>query len=345
MKLRATHMKRLLTYLAVLSLSIAAARPAFAQANAPATTAPELKQLFHYEPTGLSLLHPYARGSVPVVFVHGLWASPWSWHPMIEALEADPTIRGRFQFWTFGYSTGDPLPYTAHLLRDYLDQARERFDPDKSDLAFDRMVVIGHSMGGLLAKMIAVDPGDRLWRVVSEHTFSELKGKEDDRNVLRNGLLYGARKEVRRVVYIATPHRGSHFDRGSIEKIGTRLVRLPDPLRTAHHRLVAENPPDFFRAYFRTDVPSSIEELQWDSPILRGLSAISHPPGVKVHSIIAVRPDSPRDERNDGLVSYESARIADASSEKLVSARHLCQGHADVIAEVRRILAEHAREL
>jgi triacylglycerol esterase/lipase EstA (alpha/beta hydrolase family) len=207
------------------------------------------------------------------------------------------------------------------------------------------MVVIGHSMGGLLTKMIAANPGDRLWRVVSEHPFSELKGKEDDRDVFRNVLIYGARKEVRRVVYIATPHRGSQFDRGSIEKLGTRLIRLPDPLRAAHLRLVAENPPDFFREYFRQSVPSSIEELQWDSPILRGLSAFSHPPAVKVHSIIAVRPGSPPDQRNDGLVSYESAHIADASSEKLVVAPHRCQSHLDVIAEVRRILSEHAGEL
>jgi hypothetical protein len=140
-------------------------------------------------------------------------------------------------------------------------------------------------------------------------------------------------------VYIATPHRGSHVDRGSIEKLGARLIRLPDPLRAAHHRLVAENPPDFFREHFRKSVPSSIEELQWDSPILRGLSAISHPRAVTVHSIIAVRPDSPSDQRNDGLVSYESAHIAAATSEKLVAARHLCQGHPEVIAEVRRILS------
>ena len=84
---------------------------------------------------------------------------------MIETLAADPAIDGGFQFWTFGYSTGNPIPYSAYLLRRDLDEARRRLDPGKTDPAFDRMVLIGHSMGGLLCKMIAVDSGDRLWRV------------------------------------------------------------------------------------------------------------------------------------------------------------------------------------
>ena len=86
--------------------------------------------LFRFEPTGLSLLRPYQRGKTPVVFVHGLWASPWSWAQMIESLEADAALRDRYQFWTFGYSTGDPIPYSAALLRRDLDEVRRKFDPD-----------------------------------------------------------------------------------------------------------------------------------------------------------------------------------------------------------------------
>ena len=73
--------------------------------------------LFRFESTGLSLLRPYRRGRIPVVFVHGLWSNPWSWCRMIEGLEADAALRDRYQFWTFGYSTGDPIPYSASLLR------------------------------------------------------------------------------------------------------------------------------------------------------------------------------------------------------------------------------------
>ena len=86
-----------------------------------------------YEPTGLSLLRPYRRGRIPVVLIHGLWSNPWSWARMINDLEADATLRDRYQFWTFGYSTGDPLAYSATLLRRDLDEVRRKFDSELSD--------------------------------------------------------------------------------------------------------------------------------------------------------------------------------------------------------------------
>jgi hypothetical protein len=130
------------------------------------------------------------------------------------------------------------------------------------------------------------------------------------------------------------------MDRGSFRAIGTHLVSLPDALRAAQRRLVAVNPPDFFREPFRRRLPSSIDELQWDSPILAALSALAPPPALKVHSIIAVRPVSLGGRATDGVVDYESAHVAGAASETLVSAGHLCQDHREVIAEVGRILRE-----
>jgi pimeloyl-ACP methyl ester carboxylesterase len=302
--------------------------------------APE--DLMRYEPTGLSLLRPYARGKTPVVLIHGLWAHPWSWHRMVERLEDDPGLRERYQFWTFGYSTGDPIPYSAYLMRRNLDEVRRRLDPDGSDRALDQMVVVGHSMGGLLAKMLAVDSGDHLWQVITDRPFDELQGDPPDRDLFRAGLIFNHRPEVRRVVFIATPHQGSTIDRGSIRLVGTRLVRVPDPLCAAHHRLVARNPPAFFRDFFRKGLPTSIDELEWGSPILAGLHNIPIAPAISSHSIIAVLPSSPPDIQSDGLVRFESARLAGVATEKIVATGHLCQDHPEVIAEVRRILSDGA---
>jgi pimeloyl-ACP methyl ester carboxylesterase len=208
---------------------------------APARTDADVAGLLRYEPTGLSLLSPYRRGRIPVILIHGLWSSPWSWSPMVEALEADPALRDRYQFWTFGYSTGDPIPYSAWLLRRDLDEARRRFDPDRTDAAFDRMVIVGHSMGGLLAKMMVQDSGSRLWQVVSDRPFEELAGDTGDRDLFRRALFFKPRPEVRRVVFIATPHRGSRIDRGRLERLGTRLVHIQEPLRAAYSRLRDRN--------------------------------------------------------------------------------------------------------
>ena len=108
-----------------------AGAPAARRTPSPARPAPAVADLLRYEPTGLSLLRPYARGKVPVVFVHGLWSSPWSWQRMIGELEADPSLGDRYQFWTFGYSTGDPIPHSAVLLRRDLDEVRRKLDPEQ----------------------------------------------------------------------------------------------------------------------------------------------------------------------------------------------------------------------
>jgi pimeloyl-ACP methyl ester carboxylesterase len=313
--------------------------PARAQVDAPATPDVSMARLLRYEPTGLSLLSPYARGKVPVVFVHGLWSNPCSWHRMIAALEDDPGLGGRYQYWTFGYSTGDPILYSASLMREALDDARRKLDPDRSDPALDRMILVGHSMGGLLSRTVASNSGDRIWRAVSDRPFDQLRGEPADRELFRGCLFFEASPAIRRVIYIATPHRGSHIDRGPLERIGSRLVRIPDPLRAAHHRLVSLNEPTFFRDHVRKSVPTSIEELDPGSPILMGLSGLPMTASVASHSIIAVRPGSPPADRTDGLVRYASAHLEGVRSEKVVATGHLCQDHPEVIGEVRRILA------
>jgi hypothetical protein len=98
-------------------------------------------------------------------------------------------------------------------------------------------------------------------------------------------------------------------------------------LSEAHHRLVSRNEPRFFRDHFRKAIPSSIDELEWGSPILRGLSEPPTVTAVQVHSIIAARPDSPLSGRTDGLVSYASAHVAGTASEKVVTAGHLEEHH------------------
>ena len=301
-------------------LSLVAATSAWGQGPRQAVFSRETKErspsradadpagLFRFEPTGLSLLRPYRRGKIPVLFVHGLWSGPWSWSRMIEDLEADPEIKDRFQFWTYGYSTGDPILYSASLLRRDLEEVRRKFDPAGTDAAFDRIVVVGHSLGGLLAKMMVQDSGDRLWRITtSDRPFDELVGDPDDLGLFRRCLFFKPRPEVRRVVFIATPHRGSRVDRGPLQELALRVVRVPDPLRAAHDRLVARNGPGAFREFVRRGLPTSIDELEWGSPTVTGLGELGLATGVEAHSIVADLHEPPRVGGGDGLVSYESA--------------------------------------
>jgi pimeloyl-ACP methyl ester carboxylesterase len=296
---------------------------------------------FHFEPIGLSMVHPYARGKVPVVFIHGLGGTPESWARMIDWLEANPIIRDHYQLWTFGYATGEPILYSASLLRQSLHRARTQYDPAKTDAAFDRMVLIGYSMGGILAKVMAEDSRSVLWEKISSQPVEELVGPAESREVLRRAFIFNAEPEVRRVVFIATPHRGSRVDQRAIHWLGSWLNQPLDSLRKVHQSLLDSNQPGFFRKSFRQSLPSSVDQLAWEHPTLMSLFDLHVDSRVTFHSIIADVNDPPVAGGTDGFVPYASSHIDGASSELIVSSGHLCQANPLVIGECERILMEN----
>lgn len=314
-----------------------AAEPARRPTAEPAAGIPASR----FEAAGLSLVRPYVRGKIPVVLIHGLGSSPRSWARMIEGLEADPILRANYQFWTFRYSTGEPILYSASVLRRALLQARAQYDPDGSDPAFDRMVLIGHSLGGLLAKLMVQDSRSRLWETVSAQPAERLDGPAEARELLRQAFLFKPLPGVRRIIFIATPHRGSRLDRGALHALGSRLIRHGDPLQRAYATLLASNRPDFFLNTFREGLPTSVDQLTWDHPLLLALRDVGIDPAVKYHSIIADLRDPPRDRGTDGVVPYASAHLDGVASELRIHGGHLCQADHLVIRECRRILTEH----
>ena len=218
-----------------------AAEPARRPTAEPAAGIPAPR----FEATGLSLVRPYVRGKIPVVLIHGLGFSPRSWARMIEGLEADPILRANYQFWTFSYPTGEPILYSASVLRRALLQARAQYDPDGSDPAFDRMVLIGHSLGGLLAKLMVQDSRSRLWETISAQPAERLDGPAEARELLRQAFLFKPLPGVRRIIFIATPHRGSRLDRGAHPR--ARLATHPawGPLAAGLCDPPGEQPPRF----------------------------------------------------------------------------------------------------
>ena len=161
-------------------------------------------------PSRLVALEPYQSGRIPVIFVHGTASSPVRWAEMLNDLRSDPRIRDHFQFWFFSYETGNPVPYSALLLRDALQEAVAALDPSGRDPSMHEMVVIAHSQGGLLTKMAAVDPGDRFWNAAFRKPPEELDVSPESREMLKRALFIKPVPSVKRLIYIATPHGGSY---------------------------------------------------------------------------------------------------------------------------------------
>jgi pimeloyl-ACP methyl ester carboxylesterase len=280
------------------------------------------------------LPQPYAPGRIPVVFVHGTTGSPARWAEMFNTLQADPVLRPRCQFWYFIYNSGQPILYSAMLLREGLDQLTQELDPAGADAALRQMVVIGHSQGGLLTRLVASSTGGKVWGGLA---LDELKLRESDRALLRRAMMFEPSPYVRRAVFISTPHRGSYRISGLLEKLTRRLLALPQDLVGVGASLVTGG-GESLPAQLRRGVPTSITNMEPGSPFVKTLAACPTGPNIKLNSIIAVRPGLPVATGNDGVVAYSSAHLDPAESEFIVRWGHSCQGHPLVIEEVRRIL-------
>ena len=298
---------------------------------------------------GLFMLEPYDPNRIPVLMVHGLWSSPRTWMDMFNDLRSFPEIRERYQFWFYLYPSGQPFWNSADEMRSDLAEMRDVFDPGHNDKAADQMVLVGHSMGGLVSRMQTIDSGDDFWKIVSDEPASKMNGPTAERNRLVSTLFFKPNQSIRRVITIGTPHRGSHFANNYTRWLARKVIKLPTMAITAGNRLAKANPRLFKDTELLT-VANAIDSLAPESPIFPVMRRAKYSPGVKFHNIIGVLEDPSfvqrRIGKGDGFVTLASARIEGVESELLVDAEHTSvHMTGKSIYEVRRILLEHMQEI
>ena len=293
----------------------------------------------------LVAIEPYRPGRIPVVFVHGTNSSPGRWADMENDLASDPRIRQRFQFWFFMYDSGNPIAYSAMLLRRALREVVARSDPDGNDACLQEMVVIGHSQGGLLTKMAVINSGSALWDNMSKMPFDEVRLSPTSRALLQEILFVEPLPFVTRVVFISTPHRGSYLAGSAIvRRLAAKLISMPHDLAAAGTDLFAIRDPTK-RMVTLERFPTSIDNMSPGNPFIKVLSTIPVTPGVSAHSIIPVEGDGPLQDEVDGVVAYKSAHIEGVESERVIRhASHSVQANPEAVDEVRRILLLQSKE-
>ena len=305
--------------------------------------------------TGMRLLAPYAPGKIPVVLVHGLLSSPLTWAPVINDLQADPVLRERYQFWYYYYPTASSYLSTAANLRHELELLRNEVDPRHQDPALDNMVMVGHSMGGLIANLMTIDSNDDFWKVVSPNEpFAKLNLPPDARDELEKTFFFQRQNCVKRVIFVATPHAGSKLSPSPLGRLATHLAQMPSELRTIHSDVVKEN-PDLAKLLRERALPTSIDLLKPGAPALKLMANRPRPDNVHYHSIVGGISGAKTkfefwllggSDDGDGVVPYSSSHINDREvSEVKVHADHFhVHHHPLAIQEVRRILMEHYQE-
>lgn len=293
----------------------------------------------------LLLNQPFVPDRIPLVFVHGTFSSPVTWAEMVNTVAADPELRQHYQIWSFFYGSGNPLARSVLEFREALVAEVRRLDPDGTNAALRQMVIIGHSQGGLLTKSTAVDTGDKIWRVFSTNSLENLKLKDVDRAKLRRLTHYEPLPFVKRVVFIATPHRGSYLSGSFVRGLAHRFVSLPGAMVSRTTDLMQITEGSEAGRFFQGRLPTSLDGMSPKNPALMVMAEIPVVPQVTAHSIIAVQGDGDYHKGKDGIVAYESAHVDYAKSEFIVRSYHTCLDNPATIEEVRRILHEHLAEL
>lgn len=296
--------------------------------------------------TGIYPMQPFEANKIPVVFVHGTFSSPIAWAEMINSLRSDPVIAQKYQFWNFFYDTGKRIGVSGRELATALTNHTNQLDPQGTNSLLRQMVVIGHSQGGLLTKMIATDSGDAFVRGATGRSLAELNLSKENKAFIEKEATFKPLPFVKRVVFISTPHRGSFLSKNWVRTLVMKIVRLPKSvLQSTANMMVTLADAGVAEAMAQPFINmTSLDVMSPNSPVLKTLVDIPLAEGITGHSIIAIDGNDTPPEGDDGVVKYTSAHVEYVESEFIVQSGHSCQGHPLVIREVRRILLKHLQQ-
>jgi len=280
-------------------------------------------------------LQPYDPNKTIVLVIHGLMDSQATWTPMINKLRGDPVIRKHYQFWFYSYPSGYPYPYSAAILRHELDKVEKRFPARKP------MVVIGHSMGGCISRLLLTDSGDGLCLKIFGKPLDQVPLSPHTREYFQDELFFRHRPEIARVIFIAAPLRGSDLASGWLGRFAASLIRPA--------RLASEASSEMLRLTSIKENElkpkrraNSVDTLSPKSRFVNAINTIPITPGVRYDTIIGDRGRGDSPNSSDGVVPYWSSHMEGAETEDIVPSRHPVHQNPQAIAEVLHILKAHA---
>ncbi len=297
------------------------------------------------ERAGIYLMEPYDPDRIPVLMIHGLQSSPLIWRNIAAAISTDLELQPHYQLWAFYYPTGLSILDSAEILRESLDELRNEVDPSRSHIASNRMVIIGHSMGGILTRSLVANVGTRVWEEISDATFEEIPLNPNRKAQLANRLFWKPDFAVEQAIFIATPHKGSNLATGLLGTLAKFLIHLPREILEFQAYTMGE-----LSAWVRGDVnvprvQSSIVGLAPNNALSRSLDASPFTPGVGLHSIIGDRGRrGALADSSDGVVPYWSSHLPEAHTELVVPAGHSAFKHPEAVERILQVLRHNLEE-
>lgn len=294
------------------------------------------------EETGIYFLQPYDPKKIPLVLVHGLVSSPDAFKNIINELAPQPWFRERYQIWLYSYPTGNPWIYSGakfrELMREACDYARAKGD----DTNLNRMVVVSHSMGGLITRSSVTDPKNVLYDAYFKQPIDQLNVSEPTRKLIRDAALYQPLAEPKRLVFLAVPHRGSPIANRWFANVISKVISLPKTLTVDLLDKTVSTVGDLIQGEDKSyPLPTSISSLSPKSRANVSLNTLPLPSQIQCHSVMGDRGKGDTPNSSDGIVPYWSSRVTPVSSELIVPSNHGVPDNTQAAVELARILKLH----
>ena len=292
------------------------------------------------------LMQPYDPNRLTVIMLHGLASSPEAWINVVNEVMGDEQLRRTYQVWEVYYPTNVPVAVNLAQIRRAIEDTLHHFDPSRHAVASNHIVLIGHSMGGVIARLLVSSSDDRLWSVIPERPGLSAANQQKLRQRLAPYLQFEPMPQVTRAVFLAAPHRGTPVARWKLARWVGDLIRLPVTLLEEGKNITDAVQGKDAAPGTPAHLPNSIDNLSDTDPFIEASSTLPISPKVRYHTIVGVyKPKGALAESDDGVVPYASAHLDGADSELAVPAWHNVQETPQAIIELRRILRLHAATL
>ena len=292
------------------------------------------------------LMQPYDPNRLTVIMLHGLASSPEAWINVVNEVMGDEQLRRTYQVWEVYYPTNQPVAANRLEISKALEETIHHFDPTGHAVASRHIVLIGHSMGGVIARLLVSSSDDKLWSVVPQRKDLTPEEKQKVRQLLAPYLQFEPMPQVTRAVFLAAPHRGTPVAQWKLARWIGNLIRLPVTLLEQSKNLTDAMQGKTTSGDTPTRLPNSIDNLSNEDPFIKASSTLPISSNVHYHTIVGVyKLKGPLNDSDDGVVPYASAHLDGADSELAVPAWHNVQDTPQAIMELRRILRLHASTL
>lgn len=317
----------------------------------------------------LFMLEPYNPNKKVVIMVHGLASSPATWVNFTNNLLADPILQNHYQVWQVFYSTNLPILENRHKIQELIKAAYHTTDPKGIHPASKNSVLIGHSMGGVISRMMVSDDDlsahmDELSYLVSDTTppTTPLKPLDDhEKDNLRERFDLNPLPQVDTAIFISAPLRGTDYAERWFTQLARKVIRLPISLTENTARLLTKNISDDAlnaplseRQLTELYLQNGASQLSDRSAFMALTANIDITPNVHYHTIVGDSDglyeknpdhlDKYASTMTDGIVPYQSSHLDGASSETIITGKHNIHENPKTIRQLRKILHEHLKQ-